>query len=394
MFARMEWLNDEIGGNSLWRYLMVAVIILGSILIGMVFKALLRRWSAREETHGHAIMASGIMAIAESTVFLCFSIGQNGAFDLLGLPSGVDKFQNMSSDLITLLAIIRLAWQLIRVPEAWLRVLATRDGTTLNSMIAPMVRNSLRTLVVLMALLQGIQIISNQDFTTILAGLGVGAAALALASQQSVANFFGAIVLFVNRPFDMGDRIVYNGSDGTVEEVGIMCTKQRTLEGHLVTIPNGKLSGDLIRNVSKRPNIRQIHNITITYDTPPEKIKRAIEIAQELLKDHPGLDESLPPKVYFNALNADSLNIFCIFWFHPPDWWAFNDFNQHFLLSIFERYGEEDIDFAFPSQTRVPGRRRAPPAQLWRTHRQGDSERGPGGGTPGRFTEEIRIISP
>lgn len=263
----------------------------------------------------------------------------------------MDKFQNVASDLITLLAFARLAWQLIRVPEAWMKGLSSREGTTLNSMIAPMVRNSLRTLVVLLTVLQGVQIISNQDFTTILAGLGVGAAALALASQQSVSNFFGAIVLFVNRPFDMGDRIVYNGSDGTIEEVGIMCTKQRSLEGHLVTIPNGKLSGDMIRNISKRPNLRQIHNITITYDTPPDKIRRAVQIIQELLDNHEGMNEALPPKVFFNALNADSLNIFCIFWYHPVDWWAFNAFNQNLLLSIFEKFGEEGIDFAFPSQT-------------------------------------------
>ncbi|MGE9294468.1 MAG: mechanosensitive ion channel family protein, partial [Puniceicoccales bacterium] len=279
------------------------------------------------------------------------AIAQNIALDLVVFSNGVEKFQEVSSDLITLLAFARLAWQLIRVPEAWLGVLARRDGTSLNSMISPMVRNCLRTLVILLTLLQGVQIISNQDFTTILAGLGVGAAALALASQQSVSNFFGAIVLFVNRPFDMGDRIVYSGSDGTVEEIGIMCTKQRSLEGHLVTIPNGKLSGDMIRNISKRPNLRQIHNFTITYDTPPAKIRRAVEIVQELLKDHEGMAESLPPKVFFNAMNADSLNIFCIFWYHPVDWWAFNAFNQNLLLSVFERFGEEGIDFAFPSQT-------------------------------------------
>ncbi|MBC2594443.1 mechanosensitive ion channel [Ruficoccus amylovorans] len=347
----MDWLYEEIWGNELWRYLLVLALIGLAVFVGMVVKFFLKRWSAREEVSGHAIMASGLMAIAESSIFLCFSIGQNLAFDLTPFPEGVDSFQEVASDLITLMAITRLAWQLIRIPEAWMRVIASRDGSTLNSMIAPMVRNSLRAVVVVLALLQGIQIISNQDFTTILAGLGVGAAALALASQQSVSNFFGAIVLFVNRPFDMGDRIVYAGSDGTVEEVGIMCTKQRSLEGHLVTIPNGKLSGDVIRNISKRPNLRQIHNFTITYDTPPAKIRRAVEIVQELLDNHEGMHESLPPKVFFNEMKADSLNIFCIFWYHPVDWWAFNAFNQSLLLSVFERFAEEGIDFAFPSQT-------------------------------------------
>lgn len=346
-----NWWEQTYWNNEVWRYIAVAGFILAGIIAGAIFKRVLLRLSARQEQKAHSISAVLFQALAKSLVFIGFAIGQNFAFDLTTFPEGIEKFQEVSSDLLVLIAIARLGWFLIAVPEAWVMALATRNNNALNSMIAPMIRNCLRTLVLLLTIIQGIQIISNQDFTTIIAGLGVGAVAIALASQQSVANFFGSVVLFINRPFDMGDRIVFGGNDGTVEEVGIMCTKQRTLEGHLVTIPNGQLSDGLIRNIAKRPNIRQIHNVTITYDTPPEKIKRATAIIKELLENHEGMQEDFPPRVYFNNLNADSLNIIVIFWYHPPNYWDFLEFNQRFLQSLFERYAEEGIDFAFPSQT-------------------------------------------
>lgn len=347
----MEFLNKEYLGNPVVHYLAVAAIILISILIGRIIKHVLLKTAKKSEEKDRPISATFFKAFSDSIVFIAFAVGQNFGLDLTAFPPGIEKFQEVTSDVILVLAITKLAWSMILVPEAWVQNIAAKDNSSLSSMVGPMVRNSLRTVVILLSMLQCIQIVSNQDFATILAGLGVGAVALALAAQQSVSNFFGSVVLFVNKPFDIGDRIVYSGNDGTVEQVGIMCTKQRTLDGHLVTIPNGKLSGDVIRNIAKRPNIKQTHNITITYDTPPEKIKQAVKILRELLDNHEGMNEDFPPRVYFNALNADSLNILVIYWYHPPAYWDFLEFNQQFLQTAFERFAEADIEFAFPTQT-------------------------------------------
>lgn len=348
----MDFFDQTLWANPLSRYFAVAGIIVTVLAVGYVAKTVFLKAAVIRRTKEKPVSATFFESLAQSIVFVAFGLGQSFSFDLFTFPEGISEFQEISSDLILLLAITRLAWCLIAVPEAWVAGASKRGKAPLSTMIRPMVRNSLRTLVILFALLQCIQTISNQDFTTIFAGLGVGAVVLALAAQQSVGNFFGSIVLFVNKPFDIGDRIVYEGNDGVVEELGIMCTKQRTLDGHLVTIPNGKLSGDVIRNIGKRPNIKQTHNITITFDTPPEKIKQAVGILRSLLDKHDGMDEAFPPRVYFNALNAaGSLNIMVIFWYHPAAYWDFLDFNQRFLQNTFERFAEEGIEFAFPTQT-------------------------------------------
>jgi len=158
-------------------------------------------------------------------------------------------------------------------------------------------------------------------------------------------------MIFADRPFDVGDRVVVDGHDGPVEHVGLRSTRIRTLEGHLVTVPNGELANKTIHNIGKRPYIRKIMNVTITYDTPPEKVERAVEILREIFDQHEGMDENFPPRVYFNDFNADSLNIIVIFWYHPPAYWDFLDFCERVNLEIFRRYNAEGIDFAFPTQT-------------------------------------------
>ena len=193
---------------------------------------------------------------------------------------------------------------------------------------------------------------SRPPITSILAGLGVGGLAVALAAQDTIKNFFGSLVIFADHPFQLGDRIVANGEDGTVEEVGMRSTRIRTLDGHLVTVPNGELANQMIRNITKRPYIKRVANIGVTYDTPPEKVELAIKIIQEFLDTHnEKMHPDFPNRVFFNNFNDCSLNIMVIYWFAPPMYWDFLEFDQQFNMHVLRRFNEEGIEFAFPTQT-------------------------------------------
>ena len=158
-------------------------------------------------------------------------------------------------------------------------------------------------------------------------------------------------MIFSDRPFELGDRIQVEDFDGVVETVGFRSTRLRTLDGHLVTMPNGELANMSIRNVAKRPNIRRILNLGVTYDTSAEKLQQAIEIVEDVLRDHEGQDPELPARVFFNEFNDSSLNLFVIYWYHPADWWAYCAFSQQVNLEIYQRFNKANIEFAFPSQT-------------------------------------------
>jgi len=217
----------------------------------------------------------------------------------------------------------------------------------------------------------------------LLTGLGVGGLAFALAAKPTIGNIIGSFTIFVDKPFRVGQRVNVMGQDGSVESIGLRSTKIRLLTGPLTSIPNDKMANAEVVNVGRRPYIRRLINVTITYDTPPEKINRAIEILREILsvpeapdpkttegteelavsagtegaaehEPHPNEainQEDFPPRVYFNDLNADSLNILVIYWYHPPEYWDYLEHANWVNIQILERFNAEGIDFAFPTQT-------------------------------------------
>jgi MscS family membrane protein len=229
--------------------------------------------------------------------------------------------------------------------------LAANSENTFDDRLVPMVRKSLRVTIVLLAAVQIAQILSGKPLSSIIAALGIGGAALALASRDTVANFFGSLVIFTDRPFKMGDLLLVDGITGSVEEVGFRSTRLRTLDSHLVVIPNGELANKTITNITARPHIKRVMNLTVTYDTSPEKMRRAKEILEDILRDHEGMDPDLPPRVYFSDFNDWALNILVLYWFSPPDYWQYCAFNEKVNLEILTRFNAEGIDFAFPSQT-------------------------------------------
>lgn len=222
----------------------------------------------------------------------------------------------------------------------------------------------LSIIVCLAILIQGLQQIGF-PLATVVAGAGVTGLAVALAAQSTLRNIFGSLMLLLDKPFRVGDRVKIGSVDGSVEEIGLRSTKIRLQTGHVTSIPNDKLADTEIENVARRPYIRRVSNITITYDTPQEKIPLAVEIIREILSvpeayvatdgnTHPNDPinrPNFPPRVFFNELNADSLNILMIYWYHPPATWDFLEFSQQVNEEIMRRFSEAGIEFAFPTQT-------------------------------------------
>jgi len=251
---------------------------------------------------------------------------------------------------------------MVEIVTTILLLRAEKTASKMDDMLAPILSKSLRATVIVLALVQIAQILSGKEITSILAGLGIGGLAVALAAQDTLKNLFGSMVLLADKPFEIGDRINVDGHDGPVEAVGLRSTRIRTLDGHLVTIPNGELANKPIWNIAKRPYIRRLFNITITYDTPPEKVEEAKTILEGILENHEGLNPDFPPRVYFKDFNDASLGFLCLYWYHPPAYWDYLKYSEQVNLQILDRFNKAGIDFAFPTQT---------------LHLAGDSKRDP-----------------
>jgi MscS family membrane protein len=351
----MDVLNSiaefEIVGNKLWRIFALFVIILIAFAFGKISRFFLQRSAKSYESRQQVLAATILKATSGGVVFFLVAAGISFGFTFLQLKAKVAEVCGTLSSILLTMGVAYSVYWLADVPAAWLARMADKTESKLDNMLVPVVRKSLRITIVILALVQVIQILSEKPITSVIAGLGIGGLAVALAAQDTIKNFFGSIVLFVDKPFELGERVLIDGHDGPVEDVGFRSTKVRTLEGHLVTIPNAELANKTIQNIGKRPYIRRILDITITYDTPPEKVDRALEILKEVLDNHEGMKEEYPPRVYFNDFNAASLNLRVIYWYHPPNYWDYMAFTERFNKEVLRRFNDEGIDFAFPTQT-------------------------------------------
>jgi MscS family membrane protein len=185
----------------------------------------------------------------------------------------------------------------------------------------------------------------------VLAGVGVGGLAIALAAQDSLKNLLGSLMIFMDQPYKPGQRIIAETQDGFVEEIGLRSTRIRQMGGSLITIPNEKMARMDIENIGERTFFRRVANLRLPLDTPPEKMDRAIAILEDILKDHEGMKPQLPPRVYFSEINPDSFNIFVTYWYHLPKRWRFFEFNQEINREILRRFAEAGIEFALPSSS-------------------------------------------
>ena len=248
---------------------------------------------------------------------------------------------------------IALAWVAIRLADLvfdwWAENLQEKGEESAVVLVQP-VRKIAKGLVVLFAALLWLDNIGF-NVSTLLAGLGVGGIAVALAAQDTLKNFFGSVMILLDKPFSVGQRVTVKGHDGVVEDIGLRSTKIRLLTGHQATVPNDQMANIDIENIGRRPHIRRLTNITITYDTPPEKIEKAVNIIETTLDNHEGMETDFPPRVYFNEFNPYSLNILVLYWYHPPDYWSFLAFSQRVNLQIMREFEKEGIQFAFPTST-------------------------------------------
>jgi len=365
--ALPDWMQNHYLGQTVWQWLLLiatALVLAGlQILLYMLVK---RLSTGRKRMQQNLVLmlwpigviysTLGARFFLESQVFLTGEILQNVLF---------------VAKLIILTAVVFLIMRLgSLITEA---VLALRHFNS-RQIDQQLVRLGIRLLTILFAVIfvmEGLQQIGF-SLATLVAGAGVTGLAIALAAQDTLKNVFGGLLLAMDRPFEVGQRVKIKGYEGFIQQVGLRSTRVRTLKGHQIIIPNDEAARMEVENIGRRPYIRRDLNVTIPYDTPPEKIARAVAILREILAlpealsteaatqadeartPHPNVavnQPDLPPRVYFNDLNADSLNLLVVYWFHPPEVWQSLEFADRVNMQIMKRFNAEGIEFAFPSQT-------------------------------------------
>ena len=351
----IQLLNRElIAGNDGLQILSFFLSVFAVWVLARFFKKLLSTMSKKSDAQSTRSVFLLSVGKALPLLGIWGGIRLGVCWIELGEPGGLIHTIIFSGlEVMLTISIALFAYYLVEVPTSWLHVQTEKTESKFDDMMVPIVRKSLRVTVVLFTLVSIAQSLSDKPVSALLAGLGLGGLAFALAAQDTIKNLFGSMVIFTDKPFGLGDRINYDGHDGVIEEVGLRSTRLRRLDGHQVTIPNGELANKSIHNISKRPFIRRIFTLGVTYDTTHEKVTRAKEILEDILKDHEGMDPKgeMLPRVYFSDFSSSSLDFKCMYWYHPAAYWDYMNFSEWVNLEILRRFNEEGIEFAFPTQT-------------------------------------------
>lgn len=347
----LAWLNRvTLAGNELWRILALFLCLLFSLALGRLLRWLLCMFAQPVDRRQH-LLAVGLRALGRSCVYLMLTLGLMAGMKFLDLHPMVESISDTITSLLLTAAIGYVIYALVDVVDAWLDQIAHSTTSRMDEMLAPLIRTSLRATIVIMVIVQMTTIISEKPLTSVIAGLGVGGLAIGLAAQDTIKNVFGSLMIFGDRPFELGDEIIVDTFRGNVERVGLRSTRFRTGDGYLVTMPNGELANKTIVNVSRRPGLSRNLNLPLSYDLPPEKAERAAAIVKEILHDRKELSLLSPPQVFLSDLTNTAMTLAISYQVSPPDWWRFVAFNESVNLEILRRFRAEDIQLAYPTQT-------------------------------------------
>ncbi len=253
--------------------------------------------------------------------------------------------------LVTLIA----TWagmRLISVLSMRMSQYAASADNNLDLLMVEITRKVLKISLIVISLLFIGQSIFNLNITTLLAGAGVVGLAIAFASRETLANFFGTLVIIMDRPFRCGDRIQVNGVDGLVKSVGMRSTRILTADESVYTIPNSRIAECDIENISNHGVIRFAFTIGLVYETPGGDIEKAMKLLHEIVDDFHGKDpQSRQPRVFFENLGGSALNLKVIMWLKATTYETEEKWRSEINLAIVNRFNEAGLNMAYNTVT-------------------------------------------
>jgi MscS family membrane protein len=346
---RIPALQREVFGIPLWQYVASLTFILlafyFSKILDLIVRTQLRHWATRTRTK----LDDWLIGLIHGPVkIISFVILLHIGLRVLPWPVWIARWISKGLVLVVACSVTYMVLRFIDVLVGyWGTRARAREDRSFNEQLFPVINKSLKAFVVIVAVLVTSQNL-GLNITAMLASLSIGGLALGLAAQDTVANLFGAVAVFVDKPFKIGDRIKLDSIDGVVESIGLRSTRVRSLDGYLVTVPNKTMGNATITNITRRPAIKTEMNIGITYDTPAEKVQRALQILKEVYRGHSMTQDLI---VAFNKFADSALNIVVVHWWKGIDGKAQLQAMEEMNLAVKKRFDAEGIEFAFPTQT-------------------------------------------
>ena len=347
-----SWAQHQVVGIALWQF----AAAFGCILLGFVARKVsdylfatkivpLLRKTPYDIDHLTAEAASKPVGV------LLLLIAFYGALAVLPLPTepNVRGFVFGAMKVLVAADVIWFLFRLIDVSDRYLLRAAQRTESTLDDQLVPVIRKALKATVGVVGFVWVVQLL-GYSVSSLLAGLGVGGLAVALALQDTLGNFFGSVFIFLDRPFVVGDWIKVGDVEGTVEEIGFRSTRIRTWPATLVSMPNKTVAAATIDNWSKMPKRRVSQIVGVTYETSPEQIKRAVDTIRDIITADKGVDKEFIA-VQFTDFGDSSLDILLYYFTTATGFIDHLATRQRINIAVMRALRDMGLSIAFPTRT-------------------------------------------
>lgn len=344
LLATPRWAEARFLDQPVWRWLGILIVLGSGFTVVAFCYYLSRRWANPDTSAGRwagLIRPVSLVIVAPITAII--------VAEALRVSGVVGKGLTLSLWTVSYLALTWLVWVIgTAVAESVIRVERLRAGS-IDSQLIRLALRLVTTVLAIAILIEGANRVGLPAYS-VLAGLGVGGLAVALAGQQTLANLLGSLIIMFEKPFTIGDWIKVNDTEGTVEDVGFRSTRIRTSYDSLVTIPSSQLANSTIDNLALREHREVKTVLNLTYDTPVAKIESFVEGIKQLLGTHPDTRKD-NVQVSFHDFGPHSLDILVKFLVKAPNRLAELAERQRILLEILRLAEANGVRFAFPTQT-------------------------------------------
>lgn len=337
---------------ALWKWL--GVFLLGILswiftrFISLIIKGTIRNF-VRRRIEMNTIVEKSIMRLSRIFSILIGIRLFLYLVPMLQLPPLQNAYVIKGLNILSLFLIILILRSIATIVFQFLKKAALKTENTLDDQLLPVIEKLVAIFIWAFGIIYVLDYM-DVNVTALLAGISIGGLALALAAQDTVKNFFGSLMIFLDRPFQIGDWIHFNDVDGTVEEVGIRSTRIRTFANSLTYVPNALLANSVVDNMGLRVYRRFKTDIGITYDTQPEIIEKFVLGIREIIKMHPTTRKDYF-EVHLNSFGTSSINILIYMFFEAPSWTDELTGKHEVLYAIIKLADKLGVRFAFPTQT-------------------------------------------
>jgi len=338
-------------GLYIWQIIGILILVLLSFVVHKIFTLVIEKIIIELLVkYGYRKLAANLIKpIAAPISYLIIFPILMVLVPVLQLPVSFSRYLIIALRALWPVFLTIVAYRLVDIFGIYMMKVAEKTESTLDDQLVPLLRKVLKTFVIIIGTLF-VLINLNISIIPFITGISIGGLALALAAQDTIKNFFGSLMIFIDKPFQIGNWITSGEIDGEVEEVGLRSTRVRTFRNSLIYVPNGILADRTIDNHGLRVYRRYYATLAITYDTPPRLIEVFIEGLNKIVKNHPHTRKD-KYHIFMNDFGDSSLNIMFYIFFEAPNWALELQYRHEIIIQILKLAEDLNVRFAFPTRT-------------------------------------------